>query len=231
MPNKSQSKKIGTRKVSKTSVSRQKRENAMPRGGKARRDLVGRSGAGRASGPLSPSATPLQPMGSVTPGTRGAQGDHDPGDSEIFFVGAELITKDQVNASAPGEPPARKMRKREIPRQEWLDFFDRFSEQHQDSLATLYVIDGDHQRLILAQDLPLHAATASLEHSDHDTISISFANTRTMMLAHNQSNVEHVSLLQNPEGAPAGLLLEGYQQERTLLLFHSPKLPQMGDGT
>lgn len=230
MATSTQTKKTNTRTAKKRRPLREKRESGIPGGGQGRRDIVGRSGVYPASGPLPPGDAPLQPMGSLGQGARGAQGYNDGGDSEIFFVGAELTAKEQVGAPGPGEPPTRKMKKREIPRQEWLDFVDRFSEQHEGWLSTLYTIDGDHQRLILARDLPLQAVAASLGHGDRETISISFANSRTTMIEHNQSNVEHVYLLQNPDGAHAGLLLEGFQQERTLLLFRSPMLPEPVDG-
>jgi len=62
-----------------------KRESGVPGGGAGRKDVVGRSGVYRVSGPQPPGDAPIVGMASWGQGSRGAEGYADHGDSELFF--------------------------------------------------------------------------------------------------------------------------------------------------
>lgn len=63
----------------------QKRESGLPGGGAGRKDVVGKSGVYRVSGPQPPGNAPIVAMASWGQGARGAAGYEDHGESELFF--------------------------------------------------------------------------------------------------------------------------------------------------
>lgn len=79
-----------------------KRESGMPGGGAGRKDVVGRSGVYRVSGPLPAGDAPIVGMASWGQGNRGAAGYEDHGESELVFQRVtpekcrDIMTKDPV---------------------------------------------------------------------------------------------------------------------------------------
>lgn len=79
-----------------------KRESGIPGGGAGRKDLIGKSGVYRVSGPQPAGDAPIVPMASWGQGKRGAAGYEDHGGSELFFRVVkpekcrDLMTKDPV---------------------------------------------------------------------------------------------------------------------------------------
>lgn len=67
------------------SEANNKRESGMPGGGAGRKDIVGKTGVYRVSGPQPPDNAPIVGMASWGQGNRGAAGFEDHGESELFF--------------------------------------------------------------------------------------------------------------------------------------------------
>jgi hypothetical protein len=118
----------------------------------------------------------------------------------------------------------------EIPRDQWSVFLDRFSLQHENWLVDVFSKTSDQELVRLAHELPLQSIAASLKAGDDDTMSIVLANTKTEMLSHNQPRVRRMFLLENPQGAHTGLVLEGSDGTETILRFRATGLPETIDG-
>lgn len=99
-----------------------KRESGLPGGGAGRKDVIGRSGVYRVSGPQPAGDAPIVPMASWGQGKRGAAGYEDHGESELFFREVtpekcrDIMTKDPVCClpTDTAAHAARLMRKHDI---------------------------------------------------------------------------------------------------------------------
>jgi uncharacterized protein DUF5335 len=122
------------------------------------------------------------------------------------------------------------MTTKEIPREEWKDFFDVFSRQHEDWLATLEVFAPDVGAQQEARDLPLEGISIASAVGDREAISINLGKTSEDHITHTIPKPERVWLEQTPTGANAALEIESANQTKTLLRFRSTLPPEMVDG-
>ncbi len=209
----------------------QKRESGAPGGGAGRRDEVGGSGVYPASAGNAPADAEVRDQASWGQGERGAQGYNDSGDSELWYgapneggVGISETATNQMRAGMLGP------RGGEIPREDWVSFFDGFSKQHEGWIVSLEVTDANGQRRVEARDLPLQGVAANLKHGGEDTISIILARRTDDLVTHNIAQTTRVGLNRNAEGADEGLELDSATGEKALLRFRSPALPETVDG-
>jgi Family of unknown function (DUF5335) len=114
------------------------------------------------------------------------------------------------------------MATQEIPREQWSNFFDAFSRQHEGWLATLEVFKSNLGAQSEASELPLEGVSIS----SPDAISVSFGEDVT----HTIDQPEHVWVETTIEGVNAALEIESKDQTKTLLRFRSPMPPEMVDG-
>jgi hypothetical protein len=117
----------------------------------------------------------------------------------------------------------------EIPRNDWNNFFNVFSKQHEGWLATLEVFAPDIGAQEEAREMPLEGISLASEGSV-DAIAISLGKTPENHLTHTITKPEHVWLDQTSEGANAALEIESENQNKTLLRFRSAMPPEMVDG-
>lgn len=122
------------------------------------------------------------------------------------------------------------MRTREIPRDEWVAFFDGFSRQHEGWLVTIEVLGSELGAQVEARELRLEGITADLKGGDEDTISIMVGETPDDHITHVITAPSHVHLEQTQEGANEALQIESGDRVTTLLRFRSAMLPEMVDG-
>ena len=122
------------------------------------------------------------------------------------------------------------MTPREIPRDEWVTFFDGFSRQHEGWLAAVEVFGADIGAHVEARELPLEGVTADLKGGDKDTISIILGEAAEDHITHTITAPAHVRLEQTAEGANVALQIESASGATTLLRFRSAVLPEMVDG-
>jgi len=118
----------------------------------------------------------------------------------------------------------------EIPREQWNNFFDIFSRQHEDWLATLEVFAPDVGAQEAAHELPLEGVSIASEDDEAGAIAISLGKTPADHLTHTITRPEHVWLVQTPTGANAALEIESQNDTKTLLRFRSALPPEMVDG-
>jgi hypothetical protein len=122
------------------------------------------------------------------------------------------------------------MSTQEIPRDQWKNFLDRFSRQHEGWLATLEILGADIGAQQEARDLPLEGISASSKDDESRTIAISLGKTPEDHVTHAITEPNRVWLEETPEGAAAALEIESADEVKTLLRFRSPMPAEMVDG-
>lgn len=108
------------------------------------------------------------------------------------------------------------MATKEIPREEWTEFFDGFSRRHEGWLATVEVL-GSAGAQVEARELPLVGIAA--DRHGANTISVIAAATPEEHVTHIVQNPTHVRI---EEGAPVGggaVQIESEAGETTLVSF------------
>jgi hypothetical protein len=118
----------------------------------------------------------------------------------------------------------------EIPRDEWNNFFDVFSRQHEGWLATLEVFGPEIGAQEEAHELPLEGISIASGNKGTDAIAIDLGKTPEDHFTHRITEPEHVWLEQTSGGANAALEIESENETKTLLRFRSTLLPEMVDG-
>ena len=118
----------------------------------------------------------------------------------------------------------------EIPRQEWNNFFDSFSRQHEGWLATLEIFGPEIGTQEEARELPLEGVSIASGTNEPETIAISIGKSPQDHLSHTIVKPAHVWLEQTEEGANAALEIESENETKTLLRFRSPVSPELVDG-
>jgi len=118
----------------------------------------------------------------------------------------------------------------EIPREDWPNFFDVFSRQHEGWLATLEIFAPDVGAQEEAHELPLEGISIASGGNEADAVAISLGKTPEDHVTHTITKPEHVWLNQTSEGANAALEIESENENKTLLRFRSALPPEMVDG-
>ena len=118
----------------------------------------------------------------------------------------------------------------EIPRQDWDNFFDIFSRQHESWLATLEVFGPDIGAQEEAHELPFAGISVASGDNSADAIAINLGKTPEDHITHTINQPEHVWLEQTSGGANAALEIESANETKTLLRFRSALPPEMVDG-
>lgn len=118
----------------------------------------------------------------------------------------------------------------EIPRQEWNNFFDSFSRQHEGWLATLEIFGPEIGAQEEAHELPLEGVSIASGTNEPEAIAISIGKSPDDHLSHMIIKPAHVWLEQTDEGANAALEIESEDETKTLLRFRSPVPPEFVDG-
>lgn len=116
----------------------------------------------------------------------------------------------------------------EIPRDQWVEFFDSFSRRHQGWLVTLEVLAADVGDQFGARELPLEGITAELGDFGEDQIDVFVGATPGSHLAHKITAPRCVHLKRTEEGADEALEICG--EDVTLIRFRSAVPTELVDG-
>jgi hypothetical protein len=119
---------------------------------------------------------------------------------------------------------------REIPREEWVEFLDGFSRQHEGWLVTVEVFGEEIGAQVEAEEVTLEGVTADLKGVGPDVISIILVNRSKEHITHNVTRPTHLRIEQTEGGADMALQIETGEGVTTLLRFRSAVLPEMVDG-
>jgi hypothetical protein len=115
---------------------------------------------------------------------------------------------------------------REIPHDEWTEFFDRFGQQHHEWLITIEVLDAALGAQTVAENLPLQGISADLKGNGNDVILINAGES----LNHSITNPTRVYLKSNAQGAHEAVEFETQSGTTTLLRFRVSAMPETVDG-
>jgi hypothetical protein len=118
----------------------------------------------------------------------------------------------------------------EIPREDWSNFFDVFSRQHEGWLASLEVFGPEVGAQEEAHQLPFEGISIASGGNGADAIAINLGKTPEDHVTHTITKPEHVWLEQTDGGANAALEIESENQNKALLRFRSALPPEMVDG-
>ena len=114
------------------------------------------------------------------------------------------------------------MSTQEIPRDQWKNFLDKFSRQHEGWLATLEVLGADIGAQEEAHDLPLEGISAAATDDESRAIAISLGKSPEDHVTHTIMEPSRVWLEEASEGAAAALEIESADEVKTLLRFSDP---------
>ena len=120
------------------------------------------------------------------------------------------------------------MKTKQIPRNEWAEFFDSFSRQHEAWRITLEVFGPEIGDQIEERELPFEGITAELTDAG-DKIEIMIGGKPDDHITHTVSAPAEVALEQTDEGADVALAIKAADGTTTLLRFHSAMLPELVD--
>ena len=120
------------------------------------------------------------------------------------------------------------MKTREIPRTEWVAFFDSFGRQHEGWRITLEVFGLEIGDQIEERELALEGVTAELADAG-DKIEIMIGAKPDDHITHTISAPTQLSLEQTDEGADLVLAIKAADGTMTLLRFRSAMLAEMVD--
>src|SRR5467141_3584815 len=93
----------------------------------------------------------------------------------------------------------------EIPHEDWPNFFDVFSRQHEGWLATLEIFAPDVGAQEEAHELPLEGISIASGDNEAGAVAISLGKTPEDHVTHTITKPEHVWPNQTSEGANAAL--------------------------
>ena len=119
---------------------------------------------------------------------------------------------------------------REIPREEWAEYLDGFSRQHEGWLVTVEVLGEEIGAQVEAEEMALAGVTADLKGGGEDVISIILGKGTAERVTHNVTQPTHLRIEQAEDGADMALQIESGGGPTTLLRFRSAVLPETVDG-
>jgi hypothetical protein len=118
---------------------------------------------------------------------------------------------------------------REVTRSEWTNFFEVFSKQHEGWIASLEILGDQVGAQVEAIELPFQGISVSTEDEPQSLI-INLGKTAEDHVSHTIERPRHVWLKQTEEGANDSLEIVEEGNQKTLLRFRSPMLPELVDG-
>jgi hypothetical protein len=121
------------------------------------------------------------------------------------------------------------MATREIPRGEWVSFFDSFSNVHRGWLVTVEIMSPDIGDQIEARNLPLERITAKLNEGGEDVIEIVAGAEEGRSVSDTIAAPKAVWLKEADDGAEEALEIVG--RDNTILIrFRAATRPEFVDG-
>ena len=121
------------------------------------------------------------------------------------------------------------MQTRQIPKNEWPAFFDRFSRQHKGWLVKLEILNPDLGAQVEETGLALAGLTDEWDETKGNTVMIMAGNEPDDHVTHSISNPTAVSLEQTDEGADVALSIKSADGTTALLSFRAAVLPETVD--
>jgi Family of unknown function (DUF5335) len=117
------------------------------------------------------------------------------------------------------------MSTREILRDQWVEFFQSFTDDHNDGLVRIGLkgVQPKQEKSVMNKPLPekkqareLHLRGISADLKDHEnTVTVTVGVAGDKLLRHEVQTVAHVRLLQTDEGTDTGVQIESVNGQMT----------------
>jgi len=108
----------------------------------------------------------------------------------------------------------------EVPRTQWVSFFDKLSHSHADELVRIEVLRRDTGAHLEVNDLPLDGISADV--AGDATITIEAGNPRDRHISHVISDPVSVRIARSSAGEDDALMIADAEQTVTLVFFDEP---------
>lgn len=119
------------------------------------------------------------------------------------------------------------MSTREITRNEWTSFFHVFSKEHEGWIASLELLGDEVGAQLEAVELPFEGI--SIAEDEPQSLIINLGRTAEDHVSHAVERPRHIWFRQTEEGANDSLEIVEEGNQKTLLRFRSPMLPELVD--
>lgn len=140
------------------------------------------------------------------------------------------VTRRQEHMFPQDVQKGKQMKTREIPKEEWTQFFDRFSRQHEGWLITMEIFRSDIGDQVQECELTFQGITDEWDEVSGNSIFVMTGSSPDAHMTHNVEFPTHVSLQQTEDGAEAALFIKSADGTTQCLRFRSPMLPEWVDG-
>ena len=121
------------------------------------------------------------------------------------------------------------MQTKEIPTNEWSEFFDSFSRKHEGWLVSVEILGMEIGAQVEQRDQALEGITNEWNEGAGNTITIMTEAKPEGHITHSITHPTAVSLEQTDEGADVALAIKSNDGTTTLLRFRSVVLPELVD--
>lgn len=122
------------------------------------------------------------------------------------------------------------MKTKEIPKEQWTQFFETFSRQHDGWLITLEIFGQDIGAQIEERELTFEGITDEWDEVSGSIITVMTGHKPEEHITHAIALPTEVCLEQTDEGADVALAIKSADGMTALLRFRSPMLPEWVDG-
>jgi len=114
------------------------------------------------------------------------------------------------------------MNTEEIPRDEWIQFLDEFTREHQGWPVNVEVLDEELGAQTQVRDAPLQGISADVRPAGNHNVSIIVGEEQNPSLTHIVPNTRHVRVARSEDGDDEALEIEAADGSRTLVRFQLP---------
>ncbi len=121
------------------------------------------------------------------------------------------------------------MATQEIPRDQWKDFCDTFSQIHQGWLADVQVTGAGQNRHFEAKGLPFRGVTYETKGTGKDEVSIFMDQSPKENLTHTIGAPSHIRLQQADNGIDQGIEVDAKDGTKAIVRFQHPMSPDAVD--
>jgi hypothetical protein len=121
------------------------------------------------------------------------------------------------------------MKTKEIPKNEWPEFFDSFSRKHEGWLVNVEILGPQIGAQVEVRDTALEGITDEWDEVEGNTIMIMTGAQPAGHMTHSITHPMSVSLEQTDEGDDAALAIKSNDGTTTLLRFRAAVLPELVD--
>ncbi len=194
-------------------------EEGVRTAGLGRKDAVGKSGVYPATGPLPPGPGDVRMAGSFGQGERGAAGYQDHGTSEMTYTGGQVLGALSGTKGGSSVDLASLLKPREVPRDQWMTFFNQLDKGLDWPPVTVEVREGGQTR-VEQRGVPLDGLGADVKDRD-SFVTVSVGRNADKLVVH---TILAKRVAVRDEGENKLLEIEANDGTTTIVRFRSSDL-------